>query len=184
MPKLITATRYHDFSCAHRAVGVLDKCGNIHGHNYRVHFECASITGDLSKDTGRAVDFSVINYVLCQWLESNWDHKLLLWDQDPLYLEYDAALTRVEPDPAQRAWIIGTGSEWLNVLIDSVESVPFNTSTENMADYLLVKGNDLLLPYGARLHSVRIDETRKCGVVAVSATILADQTAALLSDQT
>jgi 6-pyruvoyl-tetrahydropterin synthase len=33
---------------------------------------------------GRVIDFSVIKTLLCDWLEDNWDHRFLLWEQDPM----------------------------------------------------------------------------------------------------
>ena len=68
-----TANRFHDFSAGHRVHGHESKCADLHGHNYRVHFTCSA---DKLDAVGRVIDFGDINKILCQWLESNWDHKL------------------------------------------------------------------------------------------------------------
>ena len=102
---MITAKRYHDFSCGHRVVGHENKCRLLHGHNYRVTFECA---GELDS-VGRVLDFGVIKTRLCQWLEENWDHRLLLWEEDPLR----PAIEEAAPG--------------------SVITVPFKPTAENMA---------------------------------------------------
>ena len=131
-----TAIRYHDISCGHRVAGHENKCADFHGHNYRIHFECApGPTGSLD-DIGRVIDFSVIKSVLCEWLEENWDHKFLLWEEDEF-------------------WPIMDGRP-------GFIRVPFNPTAENMADHLLLIGNELLAEHGVKLIRVRVDETRKC----------------------
>ena len=132
---MITATRYHDISCGHRVVGHENKCASLHGHNYRIHFH---IRGDLDK-VGRVLDFSIIKSTLCEWLESEWDHKMLIWEKDP-YLQ-----------------------RLLSVDVGSIVCVPFNPTAENMGEYLvefvaprLLQGKDV------ELYKVVIEETRKC----------------------
>ncbi|HET9130028.1 MAG TPA: 6-carboxytetrahydropterin synthase, partial [Terriglobia bacterium] len=77
------AKRYHDISCGHRVYGHESKCAHLHGHNYRVHFVCEAEQLD---QVGRVIDFSEIKHRLCEWLEDNWDHKFLMWEQDPEFL--------------------------------------------------------------------------------------------------
>lgn len=133
---MITVERYHDISMGHRVVGHENKCRHLHGHNYRIHFTCTSEELDA---LGRVIDFGVIKATLCQWLEENWDHKMMLWDQDPLL-------------PSLR----GLAHEDLVV-------VPFNPTAEQMARHLVeVVGVELLAGTGVSLIAVRIDETRKC----------------------
>lgn len=134
----ITAERYHDISCGHRVVGQGGKCEHLHGHNYRIHFTVIGVSTDVD-DVGRVLDFSAIKERLCSWVEENWDHKFLVWDEDPLRTQLAAA------DPRGVVW------------------VPFNPTAENMAKHLVVevgpirlKGTDCLLV------KVSIDETRKC----------------------
>ncbi|NCC41129.1 MAG: 6-carboxytetrahydropterin synthase [Gammaproteobacteria bacterium] len=136
---MITATRYHDFSCGHRVVGHEHKCRYLHGHNYRVTFECA---GDLDA-VGRVIDFGVMKARLCQWLEEHWDHKLLLWADDPLLESVRAASP------------------------ESVVAVPFNPTAENLAVHLLtVVGPAQLAGTGVTLIRCRVEETRKCSAAA------------------
>lgn len=160
---MITVERYHDISCGHRVYGHEGACAGLHGHNYRVHFTCEvriegrpELTNALD-DLGRVVDFSVIKAKLCMWLEDNWDHKFLLWEQDPFahWLEHAS----------------GNGSalddEEASAILLSVITVPVNPTAENMADYLLhVIGPQQLAGTGVTLIKVRVDETRKCSAVA------------------
>jgi 6-pyruvoyltetrahydropterin/6-carboxytetrahydropterin synthase len=131
------AIRYHDISCGHRVVGHEGKCRNLHGHNYRFHFECEAAELD---EIGRVIDFSVIKSQLCEWLETEWDHRMILWDQDS-----DAPqLVTIDP---------------------TIVLVPFNPTAENLAQYLIDKiGPKLMNPLGVRLAKVVIEETRKCSV--------------------
>lgn len=132
---MITATRYHDFCAGHRVVGHENKCRHLHGHNYRVHFNCA---GTLDA-VGRVLDFSVIKALLCEWLETEWDHKILLWENDPLL----AAVQAVDRD--------------------SVVVVPFNPTAENMAQHLVtVVGPRQLAGTSVVLVRCTVEETAKC----------------------
>lgn len=143
---MITATRYHDFSAGHRVVGHESKCALIHGHNYRVHFTVAPWSppkagrrNEALDALGRVLDFSVINTKLCQWLEVNWDHKLLLYVDDPL-----------------RGILVKYPSSGVVVL-------PFNPTAENMAIHLVdVVGPQELAGTRCELISVTVEETRKC----------------------
>lgn len=133
----ITANRYHDISCGHRVVGHESKCAHLHGHNYRVHFHVSSARLD---DVGRVIDFSIIKAILCQWLEDSWDHKMLIWEKDPM-LD-----TLVDLDP------------------DGIRITVFNPTAENMAAYLVDDMAPRLLPEFVKLVKCTIEETRKCSV--------------------
>ena len=135
----VKAHRYHDICAGHRVVGQGGKCEHLHGHNYRVHFTVEADPDSPSVDSvGRVLDFSDIKSKLCMWLEDNWDHKMLMWNQDPL------ACYVKDVDPA-------------TVL------VPFNPTAEHMAEYLvMVVGPKQLADTEVALVEVTIEETAKC----------------------
>lgn len=142
---MITATRFHDFSAGHRVLGHEGACKLLHGHNYRIHFTVApwrSPKGghkDHLDTVGRVLDFSVINTRLCEWLEENWDHRLLLNQDDPLR---------------------GILSKYPSA---GVVLVPFNPTAENMAIHLVEEvGPRELAGTRCELISVTVEETRKC----------------------
>lgn len=135
----ITATRYHDFSAGHRVYGHEGACAFLHGHNYRAHF---TVEADLDP-LGRVMDFKAIKECLCYWLENNWDHKMLLWRNDPAI----HAVRTVNGDAA-------------TVVLD------FNPTAENMAQHLLTVVGPQVLPAYIRLINVTIEETRKCSATA------------------
>lgn len=139
IPPNFTASRYHDISCGHRVYGHEGKCANLHGHNYRIHFHCRGILNGID-DLGRVIDFSIIKEKLCMWIERNWDHKFLIWEQDPIAID----LVRID---------------------NSVLWVTFNPTAENMAEFLIrVIGPTCLVGTGVELYKVEIEETRKCSI--------------------
>ncbi len=156
METIIKATRYHDFSCGHRVVGHESKCAFLHGHNYRVHFTL-EVKNQLDS-IGRVLDFSVIKEKLCNWLEANWDHRFLAWEQDGL-------MKGVVDGTHQRETMITR--EDRDLFIQSIVWTDFNPTAENMAAYLLEEiGPKMLLGTGARLKAVTVEETRKCSASA------------------
>ena len=147
-----TAERYHDFSYGHRVVGHENKCRHLHGHNGRVHFVCKAQPNMESLDhIGRVIDFSVIKEKLCMWVENNWDHKFLAWEQDPVMLSVVTALEETHRNDS------------LEIAEGSIVWLPFNPTAENMAEYLVtVIGPNVLAGTGVELVSCKIEETAKC----------------------
>lgn len=133
---MITIERYHDISMGHRVVGHENKCKHIHGHNYRITFVCSA---DELDNVGRVIDFSIIKERLCMWLEMFWDHRLVLWEQDPLL------------------------SNLQKIIKEDIVVVPFNPTAENIAKYLVLDvAPQRLKGSGVRLISCKVEETRKC----------------------
>jgi len=134
----ITAFRSHSICAGHRVVGQGGHCEHLHGHCYKITFFC---TADKLDSVGRVLDFGDIKAKLCMFLENSWDHRMLLWDQDP----WAKDIQQIDP---------------------SVVLVPFNPTAENMAAFLLnIVGPDQLFGTGVVLDKVQIDETPKCSVV-------------------
>jgi 6-pyruvoyltetrahydropterin/6-carboxytetrahydropterin synthase len=133
---MIIAERYHDISAGHRVVGHESHCKNLHGHNYRFRLMCTA--DDQLDDLGRVIDFSEIKNRVCSWLDAQWDHKFLVWEEDPLR----AALLKID---------------------SMVVTVPFNPTAENLAKYLVEEiGPNVLEGTGVFLLSCVVEETRKC----------------------
>lgn len=162
----VDAERYHDFSCGHRVVGHESKCALLHGHNYRVYFTIEPIK-DLDK-VGRVLDFSVIKSLLCEWLETYWDHRFLAYERDPLLRRVTIAPQTYENlDKLLADQIKGSADEAMRLFGESIVWVPFNPTAENMALHLLeVVGPMQLAGSGALLTAVRVEETRKCSATA------------------
>ena len=136
-------TYTHKFSAGHRIVGHPGECRMIHGHNYTVRF---SVEGEV-RDDGMVVDFADIKKTYGHWIDRTWDHRLLLWDEDPIASELIALLQRYET-------------------LGSVVTVPFNPTAENMALHLyqLSQRRRETLVYPV-LSSVEVQETDKCSAI-------------------
>ena len=145
----IKVKRFHDFSYGHRVVGHESCCKFIHGHNGRVHFTCEAENGELDS-IGRVIDFGEVKSKLCMWIENNWDHRFIAWNEDPVVISLSMKLD---------------SSYTENGINESFVFVPFNPTAENMAQYLVdVIGPQQLEGTGIVLTSVTIEETRKCSV--------------------
>lgn len=168
--------RTHEICAGHRVVGHESKCRHLHGHNYKFHFKVApqgrtdvkvvrstGIREQGGLDTvGRVIDFSVVKSTLCEWLEENWDHKFLHWEQDKL-IEGLVRLVHDEENLPDNQRCVGDKDE--THFLNSLVSLPFNPTAENLAQYMVeVIGPRLLINYGVELVECRIEETSKCHV--------------------
>jgi len=171
---MITADRYHDLSVGHRVHGHESKCQHLHGHNYRVHFsvqmDVQSKLNELGDPEGlslsekevaldklgRVMDFGVIKEKLCMWLENNWDHKFLAWEDD-IFMRRISLATRDDLNDFDGSAVA--------MLDGSLVWTPFNPTAENMAEYLVnTIGPKQLAGTGVVLVKCIIEETRKCSV--------------------
>ena len=133
------AFRYHDFSYGHCVHNHESKCAHLHGHNGRVVFYCEAPELD---SVGRVIDFAIIKEKLCAHIEATWDHRFLVYYDDPR-------------------------AERLYLMDNTVVITSFNPTAENMAHHMLhIMGRILLAETGVTLTKVELWETRKCGVVA------------------
>lgn len=127
--------RDHEIAMGHRVFGHESKCANLHGHNYTFGLECSASRLD---EIGRVIDFGVIKSTLCEWLESAWDHKMVLWKNDPLLYSLR------------------------DLGVDVVE-VPLNPTAENLARMMVETiAPSVLEGTGVRLHRCVVRETGKC----------------------
>lgn len=156
---MISITREHEIHVAHRLVGYQGKCKYIHGHSYRIGITLRRNAQHALDDLGMVVDFFEVKRLLCGWLDDHWDHKLMLWDKDPLVKSGIGMFLSRNGSPDNCPW---EEQDFLAV-------VPFNTTTENMAVHLrdnifpqLLKANDLPV----HIHSVTIYETSKSSALA------------------
>jgi 6-pyruvoyltetrahydropterin/6-carboxytetrahydropterin synthase len=105
-------------------------------------------------EIGRVIDFSVVKEKLCMWLEDNWDHKFLHWENDPVIGHLQNLITD-RPDK--------DGCLEEELFQGSLVPVPFNPTAENMAQYLVeVIGPQQLAGTNVKLTEVLIEETSKC----------------------
>ena len=157
--------RSHEICAGHRVVGHESRCKMLHGHNYVFHFHVApkpldgvSVKGNPLDQVGRVIDFSVVKSTLCEWLEVNWDHRFLHWEQDKLM----AGIASLIEDSNRPGFIEAKDEIHF---FDSLVSLPFNPTAENLAQYMVeVIGPRLLDEHGVELVKCTIEETSKCHV--------------------
>lgn len=72
--------KQYKFYAAHRNETLNDKCSNLHGHRYgvRCHFE-------VERDGDITTLFGDFDAQIEPWLKSEYDHAMLIHEQDSLY---------------------------------------------------------------------------------------------------
>ncbi|MBQ1421123.1 MAG: 6-carboxytetrahydropterin synthase [Desulfovibrio sp.] len=107
---MISITREHVIAAAHRLFDYCGRCERLHGHNYRIR---VTLTASAMNSLGMVVDFADVKKVLFGALDEAWDHRTLLFSEDPLCGHLQSVLDD-----------------------DSLRPVPFNPTAENMAAHL------------------------------------------------
>jgi len=82
---MTTITRCFEWDAGHRVYGHSGKCKNLHGHRYRAEVVLASNTGGDINHLGMVIDFGLVKKYIGEWIDKNWDHKMVLWVKDPMY---------------------------------------------------------------------------------------------------
>jgi len=136
----ISAVRRLQFCCGHRVYRHESKCAHLHGHNYVVFFHAGADEG--LDALGRVIDFGVLKEKFAAWIDDNWDHGFILWEQD---MEAIAALSALDK---QKLFLL-----------------PNNPTAENMAMHLLNVVSPLVLSgTGVKVSKIVLWETENCFV--------------------
>ena len=140
-----TVTRSLYFDYGHRVLKHGGKCRHIHGHRGR-----AEITVEAWKlnELDMVIDFGDVKKLVGGWLDSNWDHNLLLHPADPLM----ALILVSGPSKAKEVF---------------ADREPFimpngNPTAENMAAVLFHQATSLLKDNRITVVGVRLWETPTC----------------------
>ena len=134
---MISITRRLEFDAGHRIMGHEHHCRFVHGHRYVVE---ASFSAEALDALGRVVDFGVVKTKLGDWLNENWDHTMILHEQDRQLGESIAAITG-----------------------QKIFYMPTNPTAENMAQYLLEHICPQLFPEsGLQCEKLSLWETPNC----------------------
>lgn len=72
-------TRKLEFDSGHRLVGHETKCRNLHGHRYIAEI---SVGAEALDNVGRVLDFGEIKRIVGGWIDSAWDHGMILNSKD------------------------------------------------------------------------------------------------------
>jgi 6-pyruvoyltetrahydropterin/6-carboxytetrahydropterin synthase len=137
----ITCTRQISFDAAHRVMLHEGKCKHLHGHRYTIE---VTFQADELDTLGRVVDFGLIKEVLGAWVDTHWDHTLILWENDKQLGEDVATHTK-----------------------QTVYYMPTNPTAENMALYLIETiCPKLFTAHGVKCTHLTIHETPNCSASA------------------
>ena len=132
----LSIMRRFTFCAGHRLVGHEGKCRNLHGHNYALE---VYLTGAKQDSIGRILDFKLFKQRVHSWIDENWDHTFVLWEQDENGL---AALRLSEPH--------------------RIYELDANPTAENMAIHFLHKICPKILEgTGATAYKVRLWESEE-----------------------
>lgn len=126
------------FDAGHRVVKHESKCRTLHGHEYKAHIYAEA---DQLDNLGRVIDFGKIKELVGTWIDENWDHNMILFNEDPDLEKLQSC------DGAKAPYV-----------------VPFNPTAENLANYLLGVCNDLLSGHNIVVEKIRLWETSNCYV--------------------
>jgi 6-pyruvoyltetrahydropterin/6-carboxytetrahydropterin synthase len=146
-----SCTRRFTFAAGHRVLGHIQdgmpgKCASLHGHGYVAEVTCYA--GTLN-DLEMVVDFGVVKKLVGTWIEENWDHRMILWKEDPLYILWE------ELGPELGGKLIGERG---------ICSSMRNPTAEALSEWLCHEANKLLADadLSVRCSHVRIYETENC----------------------
>lgn len=73
--------KFLEFDAGHRVYGHESKCAHLHGHRYKAEIV---VQGRKLDTVGRVIDFGVVKEVIGSWIDTYWDHNLLLHPDDPI----------------------------------------------------------------------------------------------------
>mgnify|MGYP003152070718 CR=1 FL=1 len=136
---MISCTRKLWFCAGHRVKGHEGKCRHLHGHNYIVY-----ITAQASLDSiGRVIDFGVLKEQFGSFIDDNFDHGFLVWEDDKEVIDV----------------LKNMGEQKIFVM-------PTNPTAENIAQFLLDNSGDILDSKGVEVTMVKVYETENCFAVA------------------
>jgi 6-pyruvoyltetrahydropterin/6-carboxytetrahydropterin synthase len=76
---MIKCTRRIEFDAGHRVVGHKNKCQFLHGHRYVLEITAGA---DITDDLGMVVDFGYMKLIIQNWVDDNFDHSLILHQED------------------------------------------------------------------------------------------------------
>ncbi len=108
-----SCSRKIHFCYGHRVMNHENKCANLHGHNGIIFVYATPI--DQLDELGRIVDFSVLKEKIGGWVDTHWDHTMIINEHDEKVIEL------LETAPHNKPLFI----------------LPYNPTAENLARYLL-----------------------------------------------
>ena len=134
---MITCSRIFNFDAAHRVKDHESKCKHLHGH--RFHVEATFVAKRGLDSIGRVIDFGELKEILGRWIDDNFDHNTILFDQDHKLGK------SIEDFTGQKVYYL-----------------PYNPTAENIAYYLLNEVCNKLFAGDVKCIKIKIYETPHC----------------------
>jgi len=131
-------TRKFEWDSGHRVLGHEGKCRHLHGHRYVAEVTVEAPELDM---IGRVIDFSELKSIIGGWIDTQWDHNILLHEADPL----------LDVSPESSVW----GGKKPYIMLAG------NPTAENMVQILFNVASNLL-PRPMKVVHCRIYETPNC----------------------
>ena len=134
-----SCSRKIHFCYGHRVMNHESKCATLHGHNGIIWVHATPIKG--LDQLGRVIDFSVLKEKVGGWVDTYWDHTMILYEEDTKTVE-----------------LVSSAPSFKDTFI-----LPMNPTAENLAGYLL----DVVCPQelqnlGIVVHKIVFWETENC----------------------
>ena len=76
---MIECSRKIDFDAGHRVIGHKNKCQYLHGHRYSLEITATALELD---ELGMVADFVVLKKIMKTWIDTNFDHNIILHKND------------------------------------------------------------------------------------------------------
>ena len=142
--------RQIEIDAGHRVPYHDSKCKHLHGHRWKIVASVMShvtVTPNPARaDSGMVMDFGQIKRILIEEIHDRFDHKLILWDQDPL-LDHTAFFETLDE---------------LDILLHGVIQVPVIPTSELLAEYWGAIVAARLDRLGIQLNALTVWETPNC----------------------
>lgn len=160
-----TIFRQFGIDAGHRLLDHEGKCRHVHGHRYTflIYFQGS----DLDR-LGRVVDFGEVKNKIGSWLESNWDHGMLMHEDDPITRLYKypgdvKVYTQYKEDGNAKG---DTCTTFPNPFRDMKHFIlPCNPTAEHLSSYLKRVSNELMHDKEITIPKVICWETPNCGAI-------------------
>ncbi len=143
---MFRVSKYIEIDAGHRVPYHDSKCKNIHGHRYRITLTAEApetVPPDVFRsDSGMIVDFGILKAIMMTAIHERFDHKLILWIQDPILSETDI-----------------TQPELPQIIKDSIVMIPCVPTAEELARFWGGLCGSLLEGSSFDLYSCEVRET-------------------------
>lgn len=151
---MLTNTVVFEWDACHRVHGHKGKCQFYHGHRYKAE---VTLSAERLNDLGMIIDFGDVKEIIGRWIDSYWDHGMVLYREDPLNIARMYSSSKVSCGPAANFM-----KEILNQNDKGKFYIMDNPTVENIVNELYLVCCSMLAMTSVKVEKIRIYETPKC----------------------